>query len=120
MLTGTLPFTGETVYKVFKDIVACKNNMDRIPEEALGLVTSMLAKEERNRASAHEVLQHPWLALSARNEFFIPDSLVWCFRSVSAGWADGGFGVEQRKWIVQHVKLGSWREARGYLHPPAA
>lgn len=74
MLSGDIPFFGNTVGEVFKKIEAgaytmSKNSWENINEEARHLVTRLLCLNIHDRLSASEALMHPAI-------FSLPKSIV--------------------------------------------
>jgi len=66
LLSGVPPFWGETEKHVFDAIVkgvydTTESPWDKISDEAKDCVNRMLEKKPEKRATAQEILQHPWM-----------------------------------------------------------
>ena len=67
MLSGRHPFTGEGILDLFRSIKSGKIDLDsynwpRVSDEAKALLRGLLAQNPRERLSARESLNHPWIA----------------------------------------------------------
>lgn len=61
MITGQYPFEGDTIYKLFDNIVKCEFTIpDWVDEHLQSLIKGMLQREAKNRLSTHEIKAHTW------------------------------------------------------------
>jgi len=66
LLSGRLPFSGDTDVDLFKAIMECdlvwkKPQFDNVSASAKDLITKLIARDPTERLSAEEALQHEWI-----------------------------------------------------------
>ena len=72
MLSGKPPFKGEGIMDLFRSIKYGKVDLDSyvwpmVSDEAKALLLGLLARDPKERLSARESLNHPWIVLKDDN-----------------------------------------------------
>ena len=80
MLSGTLPFSGDTNAEIFKNIKMVNYNFNgkswsHISPEAKNLIKRMLQKEPLERISLPDALKHAWFETSKEADLKIPKEI---------------------------------------------
>lgn len=78
LLSGTLPFEGDTTAALAKAILTTQPDFSRkewarITPLAKSLVKDLLEKDPKKRITAEKALEHPWIVSGRRNSFIDPE-----------------------------------------------
>ncbi|KAK7396788.1 hypothetical protein VNO78_17947 [Psophocarpus tetragonolobus] len=88
LLSGALPFWGESEKEIFRDVLhgdldLSSDPWPNISESAKDLVRKMLDRDPRKRITAHEVLRHPWIQVGVAPNKPFDSAVCSCLKQFS-------------------------------------